>query len=104
MKNSKITWLLFVACLFLGFTSAQAACTGCTPIGIGVGDDDFDDPTATYSAIVTYITWHTNAQGQRYHRVNYLTLTGSSMTYCQQQLNSVTASPNVSVVQYCQKD
>jgi|GEM_PF-2136743 len=104
MKNSKITLLLFLASLFLGITTAQAACTGCTPIGIGVGDDDLDDPYATYSAVVTYITWHTNAQGRRYHQVNYLTVTGSTMAYCQQQLNAVTASPGVSVVQYCQQD
>ena len=104
MNKSTMTLLLFLASLFLGITSAQAACTGCTPIGIGVGDDDFDDPYATYSAVVTYITWHTNAQGQRYHRVNYLTLTGSTMVYCQQQLNAVMASPGTSVVQYCQQD
>lgn len=95
--------ILFTFSLLLGAASAQAACTGCTAVGVG-RDDDFDDPSATYSAEVSYITWYTNENGQRTHRVNFLTLTGSTMAYCQQQLNAVLASPGVSVVQFCQKD
>lgn len=97
-----IKTLLFTISLLFGAASAQAACTGCTPIG--PLDPDLDDPFATYSAVVSYITWHTNAQGRRYHQVNYLTLTGSTMAYCQQQLSAATNSPGVSVVQFCQKD
>ena len=95
--------LLFATSLLFGAVSAQAACSGCTAVGIS-GPDDLDDPFATYSAKVSYITWHTNHLGQTFHRVNFLTLTGSTMAYCQQQLNAVMASPGVSVVQYCQKD
>ena len=95
--------LLFATSLLFGAVSAQAACSGCTAVGIA-GPDDLDDPFATYSAEVKYITWHTNQHGQMVHRVNFLTLTGSTMAYCQQQLNAVLASPGVSVVQYCQKD
>jgi hypothetical protein len=98
-----IKTLLFTISLLFGAVSAQAACTGCTAVGVS-GPDDLDDPFATYSAVVSYITWHTNAQGRRYHQVNYLTLTGSTMAYCQQQLSAVTNSPGVSVVQFCQKD
>ncbi len=58
-------------------------------------------PGATYSATVKYTTWGYNSSGQYTSTVNYLTLTGTTMAYCQQQLNSVTNSPGVTVVQYC---
>jgi len=101
MIKSKISILLFALSMLLGAVSANAACSGC--VLIGPVEEDFD-PFATYSAIVTYITWHTNENGQHVHRVNYLTLTGSTMPYCQQQLTAVMNSPGTSVVQFCQKD
>ncbi len=104
MIKSKIKTGLFTMSLLLGAVSAQAACTGCVGIGIGVGDDDFDDPFATYSAVVSYRIWYTNSAGQRTSRLNFLTLTGTTLAYCQQQLSAVTNSPGVTVVQFCQKD
>ena len=101
MIKTKLFITAFALSLLFGSFSADARCTGCTTVGVVV---DFDDPRTTYSAIVTYITWYTNAQGQHVHQVNYLTLTGTTMAYCQQQLNAVMASPGTSVVQFCQID
>ncbi len=101
MRISKFSVLLFVTSLLLSASAAQAACTGCTPIG----PVDIDrDPVYSYSAVVSYRTWYTNASGQHTSQINYLTLTGTTMAYCQQQLAAVTASPGVTVVQFCQAD
>ena len=101
MNKSKTSILLFTLSLLLGSLTANAACTGC--VYVGPIDDDIDH-LATYSAVVRYTTWHTNEHGQSYSRVNFLTLTGTSMAYCQQQLSAVMNSPGTSVVQFCQKD
>ncbi len=95
---------LFALSLLLGAVSAQAACNGCAPIGVGVGDDDFDDPYATYSAVVKQYIWYTNSSGQRTGYWNYTTLTGTTMAYCQQQLSAVLGSPGTMLVQFCEKD
>lgn len=102
MIKSKFTLVLFVISMLLGGAAAQAACSTCVPTGPIEWEPD--DPWATYSATVSYITWSYNRYGQYVHTVNYLTLTGDTMAYCQQQLSAATASPGVSVVQFCQKD
>ncbi|WP_223789439.1 hypothetical protein [Marinicella meishanensis] len=92
---------LFTGSLLLGAVSAQAACNGC--VGTGPVDLDLDD-IRSYSAVVKYRVWFYNSNGQYTSQVQFLTLTGSTMAYCQQQLASVTNSPGVTVVQYCQAD
>jgi len=92
---------LFTGSVVLGAVSAQAACNGC--VGTGPADLDIDD-ARSYSAVVKYRTWYINSNGHHTSQVNFLTLTGSTMAYCQQQLNAVTNSPGVTVVQYCQAD
>jgi hypothetical protein len=92
---------LFTGSLLLGAVSAQAACNGC--VGTGPVDLDLDD-IRSYSAVVKYRVWYTNSNGQHTSRLEFLTLTGSTMAYCQQQLNAVLNSPGVSVVQHCQAD
>ncbi len=101
MIRSKISMILFTMSMLLGAFSANAICTGC--VSVGPVEDDFD-PAATYSAVVSYITWYTNENGQHTHRVNFLTLTGTTMAYCQQQLSAVMNSPGTTIVQFCHKD
>lgn len=101
MIKSKISTFLFTLSLLLGALSAQAACSGCV---VGVIKEDIIEPNATYSAIVSYTTWHTNEYGQTVHQVNFLTLTGSTMAYCQQQFNAVMNSPGTTAVQFCHKN
>ena len=101
MRKSKFSVLLFVISMILGASSAQAACNGC----VFTGPIDIDrDPVYSYSAVVKYRIWVTNSAGQQTSQLQFLTLTGSTMAYCQQQLAAVTASPGVTVVQYCQAD
>jgi hypothetical protein len=99
-KISVFKAALFTGSLLLGAASAQAACTGC----VHTGPVDIDPDIRSYSAVVKYRTWHYNSSGQYTSQVQYLTLTGSTMAYCQQQLASVTNSPGVTVVQFCQAD
>ncbi len=101
MRTSKMSLLLFVACMLLGAVSAQAACNGC----VATGPIDIDrDPVYSYSAVVKYRIWVINSSGQQTSQLQFLTLTGSTMAYCQQQLAAVTNSPGVTVVQFCQAD
>ncbi len=102
MIKSKATLLLFTISMLLGAFSANAICSGC--VFVGPADPDFDDPAATYSAVVKQLIWYTNENGQQTTRWNYTTLTGRTLAYCQQQVSAVMASPNVSIVQFCQKD
>ncbi len=101
MKKSKLSVLLFTLSLLLGAVSAQAACTGC--VATGPVDIDRDD-IRSYSAVVKYRIWVTTPSGTQTSQLQFLTLTGTTMAYCQQQLNAVTNSPNVTVVQFCQAD
>lgn len=101
MIKSKITVLLFTMSMLLGAFSANAVCTGCTFEGPA---DDEIDMYGSFSAIVKQIIWYTNEYGQRTTRLNFTTLTGTTMTYCQQQLSAVMNSPGVTVVQFCQQD
>lgn len=100
-KLSLIKAAVFTGSLLLGAVSAQAACTGC--VGTGPVDIDRDD-IRSYSAVVKYRIWFYNSSGQYTSQVQYLTLTGTTLAYCQQQLSAVLNSPGVSVVQYCQAD
>ena len=102
MIKSKFTLALFVISMLLGGAAAQAACSTC--VATGPVDFEPDDPRATYSAVVKYTTWAHNSSGQWTHTVNYLTLTGSTMAYCQQQLSAAMGTPGTSVVQHCQID
>ncbi len=88
--------LVLVAFLTCLMGSAMAV-----PFGHVAKIRDPDPVGSTYSATVKYTTWGTNGSGQYTSTVNYLTLTGTTMAYCQQQLNSVMASPGVTVVQFC---
>ena len=74
------------------------------PVGYIGKKIDRDPVGSTYSAQVKYTTWGYNSNGQYVSTLNFLTLTGTTMAYCQQQLSAVMASPGVSVVQFCQID
>ena len=100
MLRIKVLMAVFGVTMLLGTFTANALCTGC----VSVQRHDFDDPWTTYSGVVTYITWYTNEHGQHTHRVNYLTLTGDTMAYCQQQVNAALATPGTSLHQHCQAD
>lgn len=99
---SLIRSAVFASSLLLGAVCAHAACSTC--VATGPVEWEPDDPARTYSAVVKQILWHQNASGLWTSYWNFTTLTGSTMAYCQQQLNAVLGNPNVIVVQYCQGD
>ena len=94
----KILFFTFAAItLSVGSFSAQAMCTGCTYVGPVDVDLDY---LYHWEARVKYQVWYTNASRQHTMRWDYLTLSGTTQTYCQNQLSSVVAS-GATVVQYC---
>ena len=101
MIKTKLFMLAFAMSLVFGSFTASALCTGCTVIGVGPGDDIIE--YGSFSARVRWTNPHYGPDG-RYYTYSYSTVTGTTMAYCQQQLNAVMANPNVSVVQYCQAD
>lgn len=101
MLKTKVLMAAVGASMLMGSFTANALCNGC--VATGPIDVDLDDPRTTYSAVVKYRTWHSTGSGQT-SQINYLTLTGSTMAYCQQQLSAVLNSPGVTVVQFCQAD
>jgi ABC-type sugar transport system substrate-binding protein len=101
MTRVKLFAAVLALCLLAGSWTAEARCNGCS---VGVIIIEPDDPFATYSAVVRSLQWRQNEQGQNTSYWQYTTLTGTTMAYCQQQLNAVLASPNVYVVQFCQQD
>jgi len=101
MSKAKLFLVVFTMCLFLGSFNANAMCPGCTSVVEEKGDDII--VYGSFSARVKWIDVHYGPDG-RLFTYSYLTLTGTTMAYCQQQLNAVLASPGVSVVQACQAD
>lgn len=84
--------------LLSGSFSANAICTGCTP-GQGGLDPDLEY-LYHYEAEVRYIAWYINESGLSATRWQYLTFSGTTLQYCQQQLNSV-LDANVFVIRHC---
>lgn len=102
MNKTKVFLAAFTLSLLFGSFTASAACSTCVPVG-GLGPDDDIIEFGSFSAKVRWTNPHQGPDG-RYYTYSYTTLTGTTMAYCQQQLNAVLANPNVSVVQYCQAD
>ncbi|MCX7553637.1 hypothetical protein OS175_07080 [Marinicella sp. S1101] len=103
MSKTKLFLMAFAMTLSFATFTADAACTGCTPIGIGVGPDDDIIEFGSFSATVRWVNPHEGPDG-RYYTYSYLTLTGTTMAYCQQQVSAVMGNGNVSVVSPCQAD
>ncbi len=101
MSKTKLFLMALAMTFSFGTFTANAACTGCTPIGIGPGDDIIE--FGSFSATVRWVNPHEGPDG-RYYTYSYLTLTGTTMAYCQQQVNAVMGNGNVSVVSPCQAD
>ncbi len=100
---SKIKLFLVVIAMTLSFGSfnANAACSDCVPIGVGPADDIIE--YGSFSAKVRWVNVQVGPDGRTY-TYSYLTLTGTTLAYCQQQVNAVMGNGNVSVVQPCQAD
>lgn len=102
MMKTKLFIVAFAMSLMFGTFSAQALCPGCTG-GVVVGPDDDIIEFGSFSVRVKWVDPHYGPDG-RYYTYSYLTLTGTTMAYCQQQVNAVMAGGNVTVVQPCQAD
>lgn len=103
MNKAKLFLMAFAMTMVFGSFSANALCTECTGAGVGVGPGDDIIVYGSFSATVRSIDPHYGPDG-RYLTYSYYTVTGSTMAYCQQQLNAVMANPNVYVVYPCQAD
>ena len=86
------------AALVLG--AAGSACAMNVGGGITKNPDPVQPAFGTFNATVKYIDPHRAPDG-RYLTFSYLELTATTMEYCQNQLASVMANGNVSVVTDC---
>lgn len=102
MMKTKLFIVAFAMSLMFGTFSAQALCPGCTGGVIAEPGDDIIE-FGSFSARVKWVDPHYGPDG-RYYTYRYLTLNGTTMAYCQQQVNAVMAGGNMTVVQPCQAD
>lgn len=91
--------LVAIATFLTAPSSVNAACTGCTYVGPVDVDLDY---LYHYEARVRYQYWYTNASGQYTMRWKYADISGSTQTYCEQQLASWTGS-GAQVVEFCHR-
>ena len=77
--------------------SVVAATATAATIGTGVPKDPGPTPFGNWVGVYKFIQPHTGPDG-RHHTYTYVTVTGTTQAYCQQQIPT---SGNVTVVQWC---
>lgn len=92
------------ALLFCAALALSAAAVGpATAARIGTGTVDPVGPTpyvpGEWHARVRYLDPH--RVGSMYYTYSYLDITAETQTYCEQQLASILAGGNASVIDYC---
>ncbi len=92
MKTKNLRATLLGTLLSVVAATAIAATTG-----TGVPKDPGPTPFGNWVGVYKFIQPHTGPDG-RYYTYTYVTVTGTTQAYCQQQIPT---SGNVSVVQSC---
>lgn len=87
--------LLIMSAFLVGTISQSLA----VPVG-HVGGIIVDDPRGTYTGTVRSVNPHTGPDG-RYYTYSYYSVTASTLSSCQQQLNAMAANPNTYIYQSC---
>jgi hypothetical protein len=85
-----------VFCFAAGLPSAVSAVP---PGHVSKGPDD--EPFGAWQARVRWVHVHTDPRSGMTYTYTYMDIVGPSQQSCDQQLQAVTASPGVSVVEFC---
>lgn len=93
-KNLRAVLLAVAAC------ALTASAFAINVNGPGVPKDPGPQPRGPWVAQYKYLNPHTGPDG-RYFTFTYVTITGSTQVYCEQQLNTAAQQMNVTVTQYC---
>jgi hypothetical protein len=94
--------LATAAAVLLGFSVMSAPATA-VPVGWTGPVKEDPQPLGPWEARVRWLQggYYDSPMGPIYYQYTYMTITGSTQQYCQNQLASVAASGNVQVVEFC---